>query len=236
MLWIPAHSDYEGNEYADSLAKKGSQNSEATSLNLPTPQAIWKASTHQLVLQQAEARWNSSEQTHFKKSWRDDYTKVLARLNRQDLRIATQVLTGHAAVNYHLHKYKPRMINKTCPFCKEEDETINHFIGKCPKWFELRGRFFNTYYASLSEIQDTSSLTNLINFVSATGRLDPDFVLPVATDNIHNRGKLRSPASTVSPDILYLSNIISLGESKGRNALSRAPTAQPPKKKERTPE
>ena len=187
LLWIPAHSDYEGNEYADSLAKKGSQNSEATSLNLPTPQAIWKSSTHQLVLQQAEARWNSSEQTHFKKTWRDDYTKVLARLNRQDLRIATQILTGHAAVNYHLHKYKPRTISKTCPFCKEEDETINHFIGKCPRWFELRGRFFNTYYASLSEIQDTSSLTNLINFASATGRLDPDFVLPVATDNIHNQ-------------------------------------------------
>ena len=73
--------------------------------------------------------------------------------------------------------------------------TINHFIGKCPRWFELRGRFFNTYYASLSEIQDTSSLTNLINFASATGRLDPDFVLPVATDNIHNQGE--SPLAVI---------------------------------------
>ena len=188
LLWIPAHSDYDGNEYADTLAKKGSSNCEAIKVDLPIPQAIWKSNARQLALQQAAERWNSSAVTQFKSTWKDSYVKELAKLSRPDLRIATQILTGHASINNHLHKYKPRLISKTCPFCKEEDETINHFIGKCPKWFELRGRYFNTFYASISEIQDTSNLTNIVNFVNATGRLDPGFALPEGIDNTPTQG------------------------------------------------
>jgi ribonuclease HI len=110
LLWIPAHSNYEGNERADTLAKKGSLNEEALIVNLPIPQATWKLHTHQLVANQAEERWKSSDITHFKIAWRDKYTRELTKLSRSDLRIATQLLTGHAAVNNHLHKYKPRII------------------------------------------------------------------------------------------------------------------------------
>ena len=184
LQWIPAHSDYEGNERADTLAKNGSRNEHALSLNPPIPQATWKTHTHQLAIKQAEERWASSATTHFKRTWRDKYTRELVKLSRPGLRIATQLLSGHAAVNYHLHKYKPYSTSKTCPFCEEEDETINHFIGKCPKWFTQRGLYFNTFYASLSEIQDTSSLTKIVNFANATGRLDPNFEMPVAAGNI----------------------------------------------------
>lgn len=104
LLWIPAHSNYEDNERADTLAKKGSLlNEEALSLNLPIPQATWKLHTHQLVTKQTEERWKSSAITHFKIAWRDKYTRELAKLWHSDLRIATQLLTGHAAVNNHLH-------------------------------------------------------------------------------------------------------------------------------------
>jgi ribonuclease HI len=178
LLWIPAHSDYEGNERADTLAKKGSSNEDATIIKLPTPQAIWKTLTRQMILHQALERWENSPTTHFKTKWKDQYTKDLGKLSRPDLRIATQILTGHASTNYHLNKYKPHLISKTCPFCKEEDETINHFIGKCPKWFVQRGHYFNTFYASASEIQDTASLTSIINFAKATRRLDTDFEPP----------------------------------------------------------
>ncbi|MEC9321196.1 MAG: hypothetical protein VX869_03345 [Chloroflexota bacterium] len=110
--------------------------------------------------------------------WRDKFSGETGRLNRGDLRIATQILTGHASINYHLHKYKPDIINKTCPFCQEEDETINHFIGKCPQWAALRGQFFNTFYASTSEILDMVNLNKIIQYAKATRRLDPDFEPP----------------------------------------------------------
>ena len=193
LMWIPAHSDYEGNEKADTLAKKGSRDDDAIRLKLPTPQATWKTFTHSLARKEAEDRWKSTESTHFKRTWKDKYSRDLANMGRQDLRIATQLLSGHAAVNYHLHKYKPITINKTCPFCQEEDETINHYVGKCPRWFVQRGQYFNTYYASISEIMDRSSLTKLIQFARATGRLEPNFESP------DGNGSHINPAAASSP-------------------------------------
>ena len=40
----------------------------------------------------------------------------------------TIFLTGHVALNYHLNKYKPHKISKTCPDCLAAEEMINHYI------------------------------------------------------------------------------------------------------------
>ena len=37
LRWIPAHKGYSGNEKADKLAKKGSEDNEAQSVTLPVP-------------------------------------------------------------------------------------------------------------------------------------------------------------------------------------------------------
>ena len=34
--------------------------------------------------------------------WRGKFSKGLIRMNKRDLRAATQILTGHACLNYHL--------------------------------------------------------------------------------------------------------------------------------------
>ena len=39
LRWIPAHCCYEGNELADQLAKRGSNNDRATRIKLPSPHA-----------------------------------------------------------------------------------------------------------------------------------------------------------------------------------------------------
>ena len=41
IIWIPAHSGYLGNEKADSLAKRGANNTDATLLKLPIPKVTW---------------------------------------------------------------------------------------------------------------------------------------------------------------------------------------------------
>ena len=41
IRWIPAHSGYLGNEKADSLAKRGANNTDATLLKLPIPKVTW---------------------------------------------------------------------------------------------------------------------------------------------------------------------------------------------------
>ena len=42
LLWIPAHKGYDGNEKADSLAKKGSDNLDSALVLLPIPKVLWK--------------------------------------------------------------------------------------------------------------------------------------------------------------------------------------------------
>ena len=43
-------------------------------------------------------------------------------MGKRNLRVATQILTGHADLNYHLRKLN-RDIAPTCFLCQEENET-----------------------------------------------------------------------------------------------------------------
>ena len=56
--------------------------------------------------------------------WRDRLAKGLSKMSRRDLRVAIQLLTGHAALSYHLKKVKPT-VSTTCPLCQAEDETVS---------------------------------------------------------------------------------------------------------------
>ena len=109
---------------------------------------------------------------HFRTVWRPSYTKPLSNLDKNKLRAATQYLTGHCELNYHLNKYKPQNITKICPHCSMEEETINHFIGQCPMWFNRRGHFFNCYYASVSEIADRFPLKKIVGYICSTNRFN----------------------------------------------------------------
>ena len=175
---VPAHSDFEGNEKADILAKNGCLKGDFTNLELPVPQATWKSCIHLQARKEAEERWEASPASHFKTMWREKFQAEVGSLNRGELRIATQLLIGHAGVNYHLHKYKPHIISKTCPFCQCGDETVSHYLGSCPRWARLRAQYLNTYYDSSSTIMDNTNLKNIINFAKASRRLDTDFESP----------------------------------------------------------
>ena len=39
--------------------------------------------------------------------------------------------------------------NATCPWCKQEDETVEHILWKCPEWASLRTKLFQSYDSSL---------------------------------------------------------------------------------------
>ena len=171
LEWIPAHSGYEGNEKVDSLAKKGASNQDSSLESLPIPKVIWNEALRKRTLAKTENDWGASPPSHIKRVWRDKFTKEIPKLNRKNLRIATQLLSGHAVVNYHLNKYKPNSIPKTCPHCLAEEETLNHHIGQCPKWSAQRGALFESFYMSLTDIVDSNSLSNILHVLNSTRRL-----------------------------------------------------------------
>ena len=171
LRWIPAHKGHMGNEKADELAKKGSDDNEAQSVTLPVPKAVWKTALRQRSHRKMRGRMKDMP-PHFRTVWRDSYTKPLSSLGKNKLRAATQYLTGHCELNYHLNKYKPQSISKICPHCSMDDETMNHFIGQCPMWFNRRGRFFDCYYTSISEVADVVPLRKIVGYIESTNRFN----------------------------------------------------------------
>ena len=63
--------------------------------------------------------------------WRDKFSKDLIRMNKRDLRAATQILTGHACLNYHRSKLN-RSVQPLCPLCEAEYDTVPHLLAQCP--------------------------------------------------------------------------------------------------------
>ena len=160
-----------GNEKANELAKKGSDDSEAQSVTLPVPKAVWKTALRQRSHRKMRGRLKNMP-PHFRTVWRESYTKPFSSLGKNKLRAATQYLTGHCELNYHLNKYKPQSISKICPHCSMDDETMNHFMAQCPMWFNRRGRFFNCYYTSISEVADVVPLRKIVGYIESTNRFN----------------------------------------------------------------
>ena len=173
LRWIPAHKGFLGNEKADELAKRGSGDNEAQDVTLPVPRTAWRNALRQRSHRKMRDRLKDMP-PHFRTVWRPSHTKSLSNLGKNKLRAATQYLTGHCELNYHLNKYRPQNISKICPHCSMEEETMNHFIGQCPMWFNRKGRFFNCYYkyTSISEVADRIPPKNIVGYICSTNRFN----------------------------------------------------------------
>ena len=92
LRWIPAHCGYEGNELPDQLAKRGSNNDRATRIKLPMPRCVCYAA----LRRKTRVSWIKSYKLNppkmFNILWRDKFSKDLIRMNKRDIRPATQIL------------------------------------------------------------------------------------------------------------------------------------------------
>ena len=113
--------------------------------------------------------------------WRDKFSKDLIRMNKRDLRAATQILTGHACLNYHLSKLN-RSVQPLCPLCEAEYDTVPHLLAQCPMLWQLRVEFFDTHYTTVTDIVDRYNLRGLL---CLTLRPSPRQLLASSCEQIH---------------------------------------------------
>ena len=174
--WIPAHSGYLGNEKADSLAKRGASNTDATLLKLPISKVTWDVAIRERTEHNIWTNWRDAPPSHFTRVWRKKFSKSINNLKRGNLRKVSMFFTEHVTLNYYLHKYKPDKndkIARTCTHCLAAEETTNHYIGQCPKWSAQRSAVFDSFYLSISEVVDDFSIFVIMKYINATGRLNP---------------------------------------------------------------
>ena len=143
---------------------------EAQSIILPVPRTEWKNTLRQQSHRKMRARCKDMP-PHFRTV--SSVEQLLPQIPLKSWQKQTQGShVEHRELNYHLNKYKPHTISKSCPHCDMEDETINHFIGQCRMWFNKRGRYFNCFYASVSEVVDNFSLDKIVGFICSINHLN----------------------------------------------------------------
>ncbi|XP_025994761.2 uncharacterized protein LOC113004738 [Solenopsis invicta] len=145
VTWVPGHSEIEGNEEADRLA------SAALRMEVFGPGPVLGVP---FCLGRRRLRaWLRNEHLEF---WKNELrTKCrqarallgetpseglvgdIRSLSRRNARLVVQILTGHGALNYHMHRLG-RSNTAECRACEEEEETSLHILCDCPAYAGLR--------------------------------------------------------------------------------------------------
>jgi ribonuclease HI/endonuclease/exonuclease/phosphatase family metal-dependent hydrolase len=186
IKWVPAHKGVVGNERADLLAKKAITDSSSSENRLPSlltkPLPASKSATKQAfqkkLQKETQEEWVKS--SRFRRMERTDprapstsYVKLISPLPRRAASLITQIRTGHIPVAKYLHRIG-KVPSPTCPACKQETETIQHFILQCPA--HERARQALRYEVGSRDINITRLTTKkkpikaLIKFIAETGR------------------------------------------------------------------
>ena len=144
--WIPSHVGHLGNEVADRLAKRGAQDVEGNrTIQVPISVSNTKQMLNKLALGKHEERWLNSTNCRQSRMACPQVTiknwKAVENLKGRQMKISTNMRTGHCVLNYHMANMR-KLDSSLCHCDEGDEETVYHFIGKCPKWANIRHQIF----------------------------------------------------------------------------------------------
>ena len=141
LNWIPGHSGQLGNGVADGLAKLGAEYAdEGLEPRLPASDSTIKGFIKEWTNKEHERQWNEATEYRQTKLVLPDvkhrWKKYVCSYNRNELRILTQIVTGHASLKRHLF-LMGYVDSPNCEKCGEEQTSI-HVMTTCPGLAGLR--------------------------------------------------------------------------------------------------
>jgi ribonuclease HI len=153
IYWIKGHSGIPGNERADAVAKRARFKAETEQPELyrrPDKSALF-LNFHCLnpsFTKEWNRHWtnegNEMEPHKYPKRFlcnlidAQSFEKiVLHRLDVHERRCICRIITGKVGLNAFLFKIK-QSYTPDCKWCKEEEETVEHFLMECPHYEGLR--------------------------------------------------------------------------------------------------
>ena len=176
LIWIPSHSNYDGNEIADMLAKAGSKSERPV---IPTAKkCIPHTTMKQKIIKYIKdknareiANWqnnNISEDCSpiFNLTMNNEKAQqIIIDLPKNSLRTLTKALTGHNELNKRADKLIMASTNhcRDCAHLQKTDETALHLINECPAHSKLRQMTFGSPTINFNELTKTLHPKTLIN-------------------------------------------------------------------------
>ena len=139
-------------------------------VKLPIPRGVCYAALRRKTISEWSKTFAVCPPKVFYAMWRDRFSKGLLKMGKRDLRVATQILTGHADLNYHLRKLN-RDIAPTCSLCQEENETVEHVLARCPMLWKLRVELFDSHVTTITDILERYDISRLVKFMIKSGTL-----------------------------------------------------------------
>ena len=162
LQWIPSHCGIEGNERADTLAKRGAS-------MIQPERCVSQGTAKQILKSNRTIEWHNSWARSDKGRILFNYMPVpnkkdpINTLPRKDQVAIFRLRTNHIQLNAHLSRIL-KDHNPACPLCDYKEESVQHFLFDCPLLQDIRSKFLplnptreNTLYSPKPQLLKTSS-------------------------------------------------------------------------------
>ena len=134
-------------------------------MECPTPISWAKQLIKQGSYKEWTHKWYYSKAARQTKIWfpslNKKFSRSLINLNRADLGLMVEMLTGHNRLNRH-QSLVDKDVSPTCRKCREEDETSYHIIAACPRLLFRRWEAFNTPFLDENPIWHPKSFLKFL--------------------------------------------------------------------------
>ena len=172
LIWVPGHSNIEGNEKADALAKIGAQTTPiGPEPTIGTPHSTIRQKVKIIREKAFESHWTNTPGCRQAKSCikiNKKHSKYLINLSRTRLKIFTGVVTGHFGFNKHLTTIGKRT-DPSCDLCGEHMDTAEHYLCNCPAFITKRRKFLGGFTINYSLIKFLHP-QHILHYIASTGR------------------------------------------------------------------